>query len=136
MNMKLALFLFLGVAFAKDPKNNAINYENFFQVFPVGDNLKDDFKIFYNKFKTHMENFVESNDFEKVLKSETDNILLNHSGWVHKKDSEVSWPFPKIQTWNAAVIFNAIMEKECKKVLDSRKLAESLEKTKYNSQKN
>lgn len=132
--MKLALFLFLGIAFAEDPKNTPINYENFFEVFPVGDNLKDDFKILYNKFKTHVDSFLESDDFEKMLKAETDDILLNYSNWLAKKNN--GWPFPKVQTWNAAIIFNTMMEKECKKILDTEKLAEYLEKTKYNSQKN
>lgn len=136
MKNKLSILLFLGIAFAEDPKNTPINYENFFEVLPVGDNLKDDFKIFYNKFKTHIKNFVESDDFETVLKAETDNILLNHPDWLHKKDDEASWPFSKVQTWNAAVIFKQIIEKKCEQVLDTKKLATYLAEIKYNSQSN
>lgn len=81
MNIKFVLFLFLGTAvFAEDPKNTVIKYENFFEVFPVGQNLEDDFKILYDKFRNDIDSFVNSNDFNDMLKIKTEDIISNYPG--------------------------------------------------------
>lgn len=139
MKRKLILSLVFGIACAELPQDNTIKYENYFEVVPVGSNLTDDFKIMYNKLKVEIENFVNSPNFEEILKKKTDDILLNHSEWLHNnnevQEGYTAWKFPETQTWNAAVIFKAIIEKQYEKILDTPSLSKYLEKTKYIPQK-
>ena len=130
MNIKFLLFLFLGTAvFAEDPKNTVIKYENFFEVFPVGQNLEDDFKILYDKFRNYIDNFVNSNDFNDMLKMKTEDIISNYPGWLCKKNEpgeEYTPEFPKIQTWNAVVIFKHIMAEKIDKFFEPSDLCNFL----------